>query len=341
MHTEDDHPDTVSDEPTTADMIPGRRRRGVRFAARFILVSVIFAVLGILTAGSEAGDTDMSGVGYVAGIIVLGWAFVGAYELLAWGATAVLGRIAGPARPKVKRRPRRPTVFTPARALVVLATYIGGSAVVAGLLLGFVEGLGGSVTADTLASGPYSWIIITSLIVAATAAWGMFLALASRRDRVRMRRWLRSPGARIVRMTVSGAVLFALFVAFVLPFILPVSQSYEPGTVSRMASASGWPRVWLVIIAVGIAPPVEETLFRGVVLEALVRRIRRFDAILVTTLLFGLAHTPDILGNWPAVAAILGGGWALAELRLRTRSLVPGVAAHMVYNGVLMMLAFL
>lgn len=236
---------------------------------------------------------------------------------------------------------RRPTVYTPLRALVVLGTYLVGSGVAAGILVAVVTVLGGTVVRGTLATGRYSWIIAASLVAGATAAWGVFRALATPRDRVRLRRWLRSPGTRTVRATVLAAMLFALFVAFALPFLLPISETYQPSLISRMAGATGWPRLWLVLMAVGIAPPVEETLFRGVLLEALVRRIRRFSAILITTLLFGLAHYPDILGNWPAIAAILGGGWALAELRLHTRSLVPGVAAHMAYNGVLMMLTFM
>ncbi|MEJ2187419.1 MAG: type II CAAX endopeptidase family protein [Gemmatimonadota bacterium] len=324
-------------------MIPGPRRPDVRFTARFLLVTLAFGLPALATAGSEAADMDMSPTTYVVGFVVLGWLLFGAYEVLAWGTTALLGRMVGPAESRAERqaRARRPTVFTPFRALLVLVTYIAGTGVAAWGLVLLVEALGGKVESGTLATGRYSWIILASLVLGAAAAWGAFRGFARPRDRVRMRRLRRSPGARIVRATVLGAMVFALFVSFVLPFLLPISESYEPGTVSRMAAAAGWPRLWLAAIAVLVAPPVEETLFRGVLLEGLLRRISRFDAILLTTLLFGVGHLPDILGNWPAVTAILGGGWILAELRLRTRSLVPGVAAHMAYNGVLMALTLL
>lgn len=319
-------------------MIPGHRRLGVRIAARLLVVTVAFGVLGLATAGSGATDADVSGPAYVAAIVLIGWLLFGLYELTARGTAGLLGRMAGPLDPD---RLRRPTVFTPLRALVVLATYVVGGAIAMALLVAVVRALGGKVALDTVVTGRYSWIMAASLVAGAAAAWGMFRVLATRRDLVRLRRWLRSPGGQTVRTTVLGAMLFALFVAFVLPFLLPTSQSYEPGTISRMASASGWPRFWLALIGVGVAPPVEETLFRGVLLESFIRRLRRFSAILFTTLFFVLAHFPDIMGSWPAIAAIGGGGWALAELRLRTRSLVPSVAAHMAYNGVLLALAFL
>lgn len=81
--------------------------------------------------------------------------------------------------------------------------------------------------------------------------------------------------------------------------------------------------------AVVIAPFCEEVFFRGFVFPGLRRGMSLGWAILISSLLFAVAHADP--GSFPVLLVI---GLALAILRWRTRSLWPCILLHMLNNGV-------
>lgn len=87
-------------------------------------------------------------------------------------------------------------------------------------------------------------------------------------------------------------------------------------------------QVLIVLYAVVGAPVIEELLFRGALVPPLARRLGPALAAVVSGLLFGLAHASDPVAVLPLT--VLGVGLAL--LRLRTGSVVPGLAVHVVNN---------
>jgi len=91
-------------------------------------------------------------------------------------------------------------------------------------------------------------------------------------------------------------------------------------------------RLPLVVVVVSLGPLVEELLFRGALLSALLRRVGAGWAIALSSLLFACVHLPDLGFLWYAVPnlALLAAG--LAWLRLRSGSLWPAVVAHGVNN---------
>jgi membrane protease YdiL (CAAX protease family) len=110
-----------------------------------------------------------------------------------------------------------------------------------------------------------------------------------------------------------------------LEWFFPMSH-WEEAMFERMMS-SGLATVVTVCI---IAPVLEEMLFRGIILRSFLRQYTPGRAILVSALLFGLAH----LNIYQFVAGALIGlllGW----LYERTRSLWPGILLHAVYNSAL------
>jgi len=322
---------------STDHVVPGRARRSVRLAARVGVVTVASSALGIAMAADAFGQ-DTSPTLFVLSIVAFGWVALGLYEGAVWLTTAALGRLVGPSRPTAAHSPRG--VFTPVRSLLVLSAYFLGSITTVAVLEMGVMLAGGADVAPSVASPELAWILPIALAAGALVALAAFRRLATRRDLVVVRRLFRRRARHDVLAAAMGGILFALFVAFVLPHFLPVSESYAPGPVTRMAARGGWPRIWLAITAIAVAPVAEESLFRGVVLEGILRRFGRLAAVAVTTVLFGLAHMPDVLGHGPAIAAILTGGVALAELRLRAGSLVLPITAHAAYNTVVVALSF-
>ncbi|MBW3111523.1 CPBP family intramembrane metalloprotease [Bacillus sp. MCCB 382] len=75
-----------------------------------------------------------------------------------------------------------------------------------------------------------------------------------------------------------------------------------------------------------LTPISEEILFRGILLTLLLRMIKPFWAITITSLLFGLIHPSDI---W--VFTILG-GFLLTITAYKTKSILPAMVAHSLWN---------
>lgn len=85
------------------------------------------------------------------------------------------------------------------------------------------------------------------------------------------------------------------------------------------------------LLAVFIAPVVEEIFFRGFMQPALVKNLGMFGGILLTALIFGLSHS-QYLGYSTALVAVTVIGLILGVVRQRTGSVMPGIFAHLMNN---------
>lgn len=90
----------------------------------------------------------------------------------------------------------------------------------------------------------------------------------------------------------------------------------------------------LVLFAV-VAPFVEELTFRGAG-QSLLRFLGRVPSIVLVGLAFGVAH-----GLVEALLVLVPFGIALAWLRERTDSVVPGMIVHALFNGIALAAAVL
>ena len=86
---------------------------------------------------------------------------------------------------------------------------------------------------------------------------------------------------------------------------------------------------WLSFITVAIAAPLlEELIFRGVMLDSFLKRYSPAKAIILSSIIFGIAHA----NPWQFIAALnigLIAGW----LYYRTRSIWPGIVLHFINNA--------
>lgn len=125
-------------------------------------------------------------------------------------------------------------------------------------------------------------------------------------------------------LTLSLIAAVNLVIAF-----FPMSP-WEEALFSRMADGSVAATVAVCIVA----PLCEEMLFRGIVLRGFLRRYSRWQAILLSALLFGAAH----MNIYQFVVGFVM-GTVLAWLYERTRSLIPCIALHATYNTTTLLLA--
>jgi membrane protease YdiL (CAAX protease family) len=100
-------------------------------------------------------------------------------------------------------------------------------------------------------------------------------------------------------------------------------------------------RLLLAIPVVGVAPFVEELVFRGVLLSGLASRMGARWAIVASAIVFGCVHLPDFGFAWYPVPALVLLGLALAWIRVRSRSLWPAITLHATNNCFAMLAWFL
>lgn len=121
---------------------------------------------------------------------------------------------------------------------------------------------------------------------------------------------------------------------------LDVEPSRPWGPLVEAASRPGWQRDLWSVIAICLAPPIEEFLFRGVLFQGLADAWGPMTSAATVTVLFSLFHLPETISYWPAIIAITIMATIAMTVRIRTRALGPAVALHAAYNAGLVLSAY-
>ena len=139
---------------------------------------------------------------------------------------------------------------------------------------------------------------------------------------------LRRFGARTAKWI--GLAMLAYYVFTITYSLLLVEPKQED--VARDLGLDTGPLAAIAVIGlIAIAAPIaEELFFRGMVFGGLRRRLASVPAAAISGVLFGLVHAPTGLAAVPPLAAF---GFVLALLYERTRSLGPGIVAHVINNS--------
>jgi membrane protease YdiL (CAAX protease family) len=124
----------------------------------------------------------------------------------------------------------------------------------------------------------------------------------------------------------AGFYLLYLPLSFVAPtfvrvYALQAPDFYDIQTVGQ------W--VVLMVVAVAVAPVLEETLFRGLLMQRWAHRWGTRTGVVASSVLFALGHQ-ELLGHFLF-------GAAMCLLYLRTRRLWVPIAAHAINNFVLLL----
>jgi uncharacterized protein len=135
------------------------------------------------------------------------------------------------------------------------------------------------------------------------------------------------------RALAVGAVLEMVLAAAVLP-LLTLSRDAEPQQLLRdLHHSRGAPPVFLFVIgAVVLAPLVEELLYRGLLLRALLRRMEPAGAVFTSALVFALVHYVGDPGTLPFLPALTALGVVLGLVALRAGNLKWPILIHAGFN---------
>lgn len=122
----------------------------------------------------------------------------------------------------------------------------------------------------------------------------------------------------------------ALFVSFFSSFLdngktLPIEEYFH----NRQTV------VLLILLGVLVAPLVEETLFRGCLFPVIAGRFGIPAGVIVTGILFGFAHAPQLRGGWGQIALLMCVGIVLTYIRARAGTVWASYFVHVAYNSTL------
>lgn len=151
--------------------------------------------------------------------------------------------------------------------------------------------------------------------------------------------WRRTFGVARPRLSaIAIAVLLGatawLFAGGLVARLLPPPESLTRAMQRFIQLGDAPMPVWVVWLVLGVVPGLcEELVFRGLIFSGL-RRLGPWPAVLVSALLFGLAHA-SIYRLMPTFIL----GVLLGLLRWRTGSIVPGMTMHAVNNALIGTLA--
>jgi uncharacterized protein len=92
--------------------------------------------------------------------------------------------------------------------------------------------------------------------------------------------------------------------------------------------------ILFMIMAVFVAPVVEETLFRGYLYPVAARSFGVPAGILVTGTLFGLLHASQLSGGTWLIVLMIVVGSVLTWIRAKTGTVLASFIVHTAYNSV-------
>jgi membrane protease YdiL (CAAX protease family) len=175
---------------------------------------------------------------------------------------------------------------------------------------------------DEFVGGLIQFLLLLVLMLA--VAWGL-----SKQEAFALRRpssWRRAFGIMLV-----VAVVIVVVSAALEPVLHPDKEQGLAPTRWEPAHAGAFVANFVVVAL--LAPVVEELTFRGLGFT-LLERFGRPAAIVLVGLAFGLAH--GLVEGLPLLF-LFGAG--LAYLRSRTGSVYPGMVVHVLYNGLVLLIA--
>jgi len=145
---------------------------------------------------------------------------------------------------------------------------------------------------------------------------------------------LRRPPAIAVVVAVALGASAWLFAGGVVARLLPPPESLTKAMQRFLQLGDAPMPLWVVWLVLALTPAIcEELVFRGLIFSGL-RRLGVWPAVLLSALLFGLAHA-SIYRLMPTFIL----GVLLGVLRWRSGSVVPGMAMHALNNGLIGTLA--
>ena len=205
-------------------------------------------------------------------------------------------------------------------------------------LVNLRAGRGGDLerAAEAVTSDPYTLAAVQGVAFGGVLLFGLLLVARDMPVREALR--LRRPRVGHVLAAVVTGVALALALSEldnVLREFRPLTELELEGRVRLLGDPSITHRIGLAIAIAVVAPLTEEALFRGLILGGLTSTRGPTRALVVTSVLFGLAHVSfgaDL--DWPTFVVTGAAGFYLGAIALASGSITPAILIHATHNAV-------
>jgi sodium transport system permease protein len=175
--------------------------------------------------------------------------------------------------------------------------------------------------------------LVTQLVVVATPALLMTIMLARSPRQTLLLRW---PTAATIPAAVMLAVALypaAGWLNVVVQQLYPLNPHLQDAVQGLEGMFREPTRLWQVLLVIAVTPAIcEELAFRGFVLSGLRHLGRKWRAIVIASLFFGVTHS---VFQQSIVAFLLG--LVIGYLAVQTGSLLPGMLYHVTHNSLMVL----
>lgn len=314
---------------------------------------VIVALAGGLAIGlTIGGDAEQPAWLGVAAATLLVMFVIGAYELSVALLTRALGRVLPRAEvPELSEEipPTRPRTWDQIRApqaLALMGAYLAGQlfiwiiVVVIALFRAGDPADSAAVQREVLSLAPAG--LIFSVLASGLSVFALYRRKMGPAAMSAAGRELGWGAVAPAHMLVGFLFGLAIALAYLMgaPRLAESPRLTDMGILSQLAAAGGVARAAWAVAGVGLAPVLEETVFRGALFTGVERSWGRTAAVVLTTVVFAALHLPDVGAYWPAAGAITLLGLVTALLRARTGRIAPSIAAHAAFNLVMVLTVY-
>jgi membrane protease YdiL (CAAX protease family) len=178
-------------------------------------------------------------------------------------------------------------------------------------------------------------IIFSSILSSAV----LLILIAHASNRFSNKGFLYNAGFKGGRWSIHKAFLLPFFSGLVFAGIsayIALSRDITPVTpLSEIidATKSSLAIFVFIILAIFIAPLVEEIIFRGYFYQVIKQLKGKFAAVMIISLSFAVLHVGQYWGDWIAIIMVTILGFTLTVLRATSGTTLTSTIAHYVYNG--------
>tara|TARA_Y100001968_G_scaffold103104_1_gene93159 strand:- start:208 stop:750 length:543 start_codon:yes stop_codon:yes gene_type:complete len=144
--------------------------------------------------------------------------------------------------------------------------------------------------------------------------------------------WKIKPVKEGILKSISGWLMImplVLLIGWLMNEIIGDQGGSNPLLELVLGSDEFFPLFLLLITTVVLAPVFEELVFRGILLPVLVSKVGKISGVLLSALIFALAHLS--VGELPPLFVL---GVGLGVMRLSSGRLFPCALMHSLWNGV-------
>lgn len=200
-------------------------------------------------------------------------------------------------------------------------------------------GIAGVAAVETVVTDSTTMIVLNLVVglvlQVVVFALALLPLLAAGRPFARLWGPTRTTGAMVGLGVVAGLVV--AIVSYTLNAIAVLVAGVEDPVEQQLlqdALAGGLPLLVVALLAVVVAPVVEEVIFRGVLFRALADRINLPVGLVLSAAIFALIHIEVVLSQPFALVGLFAVGFLLAWAYHLTGNLTVPILGHAVFNAI-------